>query len=275
MNIKSSWNIINLIRIQTCDGLMISPSPYVILFLGLALTQVLLANSLKTVNDGYLSVLNEPFLLPLNSFCLLSGLSIALLATISISKEREQGLVETLYYGPVNPEHYLFGKLLAHLFAYGALISAYIVAALLFSKLTNLSFSPRLLLIAVFSIFTATAFISLGLFISAVVKKIRNAVLIFLGVILIFLALQLGEVLLTSIVVNNEIMGLVFLRDTLAGLNKVLDWLSPPFYLLSGSNAMMRQNLGETALYLGAACVFSIILFALSANLLRRNRTGI
>jgi ABC-type transport system involved in multi-copper enzyme maturation permease subunit len=194
----------------------------------------------------------------------------ALLAGLSVARERELGTLETLFYGPVSHLDYLLGKHLAYLMAYMVMLAAFLVACVVVAFLTHLVLSPLLLAIAGLSVATAMGLIGSGLLVAAVMRTVRGTFLLFVGLMVVVLALEVGQVILTSIVSSRSFAGLIVLRDTMAVLDRIVTWLSPASYLLTGADAAMRQNWPEWIGYVARAVLYGVVTLSLSTELLRR-----
>ena len=98
----SSWTILWLVVMRSLQDLSLSISLYIILSAGFIGVYMSTRSLLKTTNDGYAVVLSEPFSIPVIAMCILSSLIISLLAGLSIIRDRELGILETFFYGPIS-----------------------------------------------------------------------------------------------------------------------------------------------------------------------------
>jgi ABC-type transport system involved in multi-copper enzyme maturation permease subunit len=265
-----NWKVVSLISNQTLRSLAFSPGAYAVLSLGLIITALMTRNTLGEINKGYLSVISEPFLSPVLVMCLLGGLFIGLVAGLSVAREWEMGTLETIFYGPVSHVDYLVGKFIAHLIGYTVLLVTFLIACVILGWSTNLIVSSYLISIAGLSITTAMGLVGLGLLLAAIMRTMRGTLLLFLGIILVIISLDVGQIILTSIVTSRNFVGLIILRDTVALINRVTTWFSPFSYLLKGSDAVLRQNNSEWLAYIGGGIVYSGITLSLSILLLRK-----
>ncbi|HZQ09141.1 MAG TPA: ABC transporter permease subunit [Anaerolineae bacterium] len=260
----------SMVSRQTLRTLLFSPGIYVTLSLALAVTMLLLRNTLGVINSGYATVLFEPFVTPLLGMCILGGLYVALVATLSVTRERESGTLETLFYGPIRFHDYLLGKQVAHLVAYGGMTITFLLVCLVLAWLTHLLLTPLLLAIAGLSLATTAALIGLALWIASLVRTTRGTLLAFVGLIVVVLALQVGEASLVSIVGSQQLLQFVFLRDSLIFLNQIVNWVSPVSYLFQGTDAAVRQSWGEWVMYFLIALLYGLVTLNLAAVQLRR-----
>ena len=183
-----------------------SLSPYAVLTVGLAGVVISLGNTLQVIRRGYAVVLREPFSLPLLGVCVFAALLLGLLAGASVARERESGVLETMFYSPLNDKEYMLGKFLAHWLTYGIMMMVLSVAVWVLAFGTQLSISLRLLLVPIFSSLLSAAAIGLGLFLATVNRTVRGTLLSFLGYFLFFGALSLGQLILTAMARSEEIL---------------------------------------------------------------------
>ncbi len=267
------WHIVRLINMQALRGLIRSPSIYITLTLGLVGTLIALRNSLSIVNSNFLTVLFEPFIAPLLGMALLGSLFIALVASLSVAHERELGLLETLFYGPVRAREYLLGKHLAHLTAYVGMLAAFLMACLLLSWLTHFALSPLLLPIGGLAVADTFALIGLGILMATLTRTIRGTLFLFLSFVLGVLGIHAAQVILTGIVSSQSFTSLAVLRDTITALDRVVNWLSPAAYLLQGTDAAVRGSWWEVGWYVVAALFYGSSCQVLAV--LRLQHTGV
>jgi ribosome-dependent ATPase len=265
---------VNLIRDHSFKSMVYGAGACVTLSLSLAVTLLVLGDSLRTITNGYLTVLFEPFALPLFAFALFGGLFVSIIGAVSIAREREMGTLETLFYGPVKHQDYLLGKFLGPWQTYITLLAIFLIACFILSWLTQLRISTAIVLIAVFSIFPVGALIALGLLIATFSRTTRATILFFGGLVLFLLLLQGGDALLTNAVSSGSLTGLVFFRDTLTLVDNIVVKLSPASYLVNGVMAVLGANWGEAALQIGIATAYGLAAIILATVTLRRKGVG-
>jgi ABC-type transport system involved in multi-copper enzyme maturation permease subunit len=261
-------SVVALVFGHALGSLVLSSGSYVVLSLSLATVLLVARNTLLTIRAGYLTVISDPFLTPLLAVSLLGGFFMALMASLSIARERELGILETLFYGPVSFLDYLLGKFLAHLVAYAGILTAFLLGTAGIAWLTHLALSPSIWPIVFLSASTVAALIGLGLLSAALMRTVRGAFLLLVGAGTVIVVLLAAHVVLTSIVSSRGYTGLITLRDAVAAINRVVTWLSPPSYLISGVDAALRrswpewtQNVFASILHAASSMTVSVILF--------------
>lgn len=250
-----------------------SLSPYAILSVGIAGVVLSLGNTLQVIQRGYAVVLREPFSLPILGVCVVAGLLLGLLAAISVARERESGILESLFHSPLKDSEYILGKFLAHWLMYAGMMLVLIVVIWVLALTTQLRFSPQLLFVPLFSTLLSATAIALGLLLATANRSLRGTLLSFLGFFLFFAVLSTAQLVLTSMVRSDEMLDLVALRDGVALANGLLRWFSPLSYFLDGSEALLRQDLWSWVGFTGFALLFTTVMLTGAIRLQRK--TGV
>lgn len=168
------------------------------------LTAVLLVSCYQgAIRENGLLVLNNPLNFPLQIVITINAVYLAATAAMSISKERDTGMLEVLFYGPVETGSYITAKYVEQMFKYVILLGFYGLVFILSGKLTNFNFSSELFLIGLLSLGFVSSVISLGILISAVTSKTRSSFFIFLILALVFSGVQLLEFLTANTDINT------------------------------------------------------------------------
>ena len=239
---------------------------YIALSLALLAAILILRNHVNFVDENGLLVVSGAFTLPLFAVIFVSSLFLALSSLTSIAREREQGTMEALFYGPVDSFSYIVGKYLAQILIYLAMVIFFGCCFLFYSALTNFAFSSGQVLILLLSILIASDFIVVGIFLSALSGKVRIALLLFLGVILVFLAIELGQGLVSSapLEAGSYYNPRQFLQNVLTFLSQITAWLSPFSYLSLGMDAIRRGSVETYLTVLLLSAVYTILFLGLS-----------
>jgi ABC-type transport system involved in multi-copper enzyme maturation permease subunit len=244
--------------------------PYIALTLGLAVAVVILRGHLDALSRNRLLILSDAFSLPFFVAATVAMLFLALSSAATVAREREQGTLEMLFYGPVDHLTYVLGK---HTAQVGLYVPMAILIGGLFaigSGLTGLRLNATLPLELLLSLAAAAAVVALGLLLSTLTRSVRAAFGLFAAVVLLFLAIRFGSEALTGIPVTNNYSPLLFLRDFAIALDRLVGYASPFAALENGIDALVR---GDALAYLGAvllAVVQCAALLAASVATLRR-----
>lgn len=194
------------------------------------------------VSDAGLRTKAEPLLDP---FIYATGaltLYIGILATVAVSRERDRGTLEVLFYGPVDSASYVAAKFLEHLAAFAIVVAVTLAGFGAISAATGLIFTSGLLRAAILSLFFASTAISFGIFLSSATTRMRNSVVLFILIMLglglfslleAYMGLMLGE--------TSTLMG--YGRVIVGFIGRALNWVSPVAYYTRGVDA---ARIGDT-----------------------------
>jgi ABC-type transport system involved in multi-copper enzyme maturation permease subunit len=249
-------------------------TPYVVVAGVAAMTGLILKNYLYRVEQDGLLVLSEPFGLPVYLGALLLSVFQAASVAIAVAREREQGAIELLFYGPVNSQAYMVAKLGTHILLYVWLTALVGFCDLLFVVVTGLPLSATVAWAFILSVGTAAAMISLALAVAAVIRRLRVAVLTVLGLATLSIGLQvLAEVLAHVPTPEFHVSPVQMVRVTAFALSTVTGWVLPFAYLDRGLSALLR---GDPLSYLGTLGACGVYAMAmLGAAWIGLDRTGV
>jgi ABC-type transport system involved in multi-copper enzyme maturation permease subunit len=209
---------------------------------------LIVVNELQFIDVNNFSVERQILTTPLLVISLLLSLYLGLSVAISVSREYDLGTLEMLLFGPVDEIAFILGNF----WSQTTLIFWSLVIVLIWSNiiiyLLNFVFSLNLLLILLGCLVMAMQIIAFGLLIAVWGGKTRNALLVFILVLLIFAGVQFGDMLVSDLV---QIAGststdpLIIIRDALESLNNVFRWISPYAQLQRAVQAMLDGFLAE------------------------------
>ncbi len=233
-----------------------------LIFMGAAYLSI--RQSLVSVVENGLMVLPNPITQP---FFLTAGLAatyLGLCAAIAISRERDQGTLEVLFYGPVDTVSYVLGKYLQQILAFLVMLVFAVINFVAISLVTNLGFSGNFLGILILSVFLASCMISFGIFLSAITRRMVVSIVLFLGLVLFFIAFWVAHLWVMSIPGKDLTTLTIFARVVLDNLNTVIQWISPLAYLARGSAAIGMGNVGQYLLSIVSSVIYTALLLGLS-----------
>src|SRR2546422_4584485 len=118
-------------------------APYAVVAMAAALAGFVLQNDLHRVQEGGLLVIGDPFAVSLYGGVLLLSVYLAASAAMAVAREREQGTVELLSYGPVSAFSYLLAKFTSHVLQYMFLVVLLLGSYLLLAVATGLHLRDR------------------------------------------------------------------------------------------------------------------------------------
>lgn len=210
---------------------MRSTATYAALSLAFGLAGWMLSNDVALVRSNGLMVHAAPFRAPLLGALLVLSSFLAVSAVLSVARDRDRGTLEVLFYGPVNETTYLAAKLAGLIGAYVVLMPALLGGLALLGLLTRFEISLELLAALVLSVVPAAAVVTIGLLLSAVAKRVRSAILIFIGVVGLFVGAETSYSLVSRIPVDDPASPVLPLRDALGAVDGALARISPFTYL--------------------------------------------
>ena len=262
------WRTIAVLSRRELLGVLYGPGPYVVLALGALAVLPVVAGYIDAVERSRILVLADAFTLPFFVAATLAALFLALAAIATTSRERDQGTLEVLFYGPVDAVSYIVSKHLALALAYLSMSLVLAGLFLAYAEMTGLRLPSAFPLELLLSVFTATAVTALGICISTVVRSVRAGIALLAAVVGLFLAIRFGSALLSEVQVANNFTPFLFLRDLAVSLEVVADYVSPFSVFQSGVEAAVRADGGSYLLAILLSCLQSAALLAASVRLL-------
>ncbi len=262
----ASWQVARRALIST----LYSPGIYVISTLTLLAASTLVLNNLAFLSENGLLVLTRPFFLPAFVCGVILSLYLSLHATLQLVREREQGTLKVLLFGPVDGVSFLLGKLWSHSILYGLAAVMVVLWAVVLGQMTNLLVQVDLIGVMGLGLLANGGIVALGLFVGAWGRTARTSLIVLALVLLLALIAQFGDQALVQMI--NQGVGQAnrqdpvrFLRAALDGLHGLILWLSPLAQMSRGMDALLVADgaallwragaiIGQTALYFfGAA----------------------
>ena len=243
---------------------------YIAAFLSFIASSFILKNFLDSIKENDILISADPLNYPLFISTIIISFYLAILSAISISREKDQGTLETLFYGPVSCPTYILGKYIKDMLTYLVIVVFFLVYFWGVSFLTNLGFSYGLVKVILVSIFSVSCIVSFGLFISSLTGKMRNSIIWLIGILILFLVIQVGQGILFSIPEEEISPVLTYLGNTLSVVSRGVNWISPFSYLTRGIDAVSLDNAFLYGLNIGYSIIYSTILLVLSIFILKR-----
>ena len=243
---------------------------YIVAFLSFIASSFILKNYLDSIQADDILISADPLNYPLFISVIIISFYLAILSAISISREKDQGTLEVLFYGPVSSFTYILGKYIKDILTYLVMVVFFLVYFWGVSLLTNLGFSYGLLKTILVSIFSVSCIVSFGLFISCLTGKMRNSIIWLVGILALFLAIQIGQTILLGMPEENMSPVLTYLGDTLSVVSQAINWISPFSYLTRGIDSVYLDNTLLYGLNILYSLAYSAILLLLSIFILKR-----
>src|SRR5579884_1478639 len=250
---------------------LFAPGVYVAMAVGMAFGALDIRNDLAAIQSSHVLVLSDAFTLPFFFAATIAAFFLALSAAATVAREREQGTLEALFYGPVDHASYVVAKWGAQVAAYAPMALAIAALLLVYAGMTGLAFTPGPFALGlVLSLFAAGAVAGLGVLLSTLTRGVRAAFALFIALTVVFLGVHFGADALSGIQVTNNLSPLLFLRDLAIGLDHVLGYVSPFAVFQNGVAAILRGDwLGFTGA-IGIETAEAAALVALAVKTLER-----
>jgi len=200
----------------------------------------------------------------------LAATYLGLCSSLSISRDRDLGTMEVLFYGPVDSISYVLGKYFHQLLAYLVILVFSLINFYAISVVTNVGFSIDILGIMFLSIFLTSCMVSFGILLSVSTRRVIVSVVLFLALVLFFLVFSMVHTWIMSIAGQNLTPTMVYVRVILDNANNFIKWISPVDYFIRGMNAVFRRDPGGYALSILSSLIYSLVLLALSVGMFQR-----
>lgn len=267
----SRWHVVRTIAGRDLRSHLFGLSLYLAVSLVLlGVSHFALRNALWQVEQNGLLVLGSPIAYPFSLAMWLSAIYFGLMAAMAIARERDNGTLEVLFYGPVDSFSYLAGKFLQ------PMASAVVVAALYLATFgaaawyTNLGFPGNVPQLVVLALALTACVVALGLLISALSGRVFISALLFLGLMLFFTLFSVAYAILTAIPGERLTDLLAFARTVVDNVQQILTWVSPIGYYSRGSAALQMGDSAQYLAALGSSLAYTGVMMGLAAWALRR-----
>jgi ABC-type multidrug transport system ATPase subunit/ABC-type transport system involved in multi-copper enzyme maturation permease subunit len=264
------WRTVWVIARRDLLSMLYSPGAYLVVALGMLATLPVIAGYLDAVERNHLLILADAFTLPFFVAATLAMLFLALASVATIARERDQGTLEVLFYGPVDAPAYVLAKHLAHLLVYLPIGVGLAVLMLAYAGMTGLRLPQAFVLELVLSVFTAAAVAAFGVCLSTLARGVRAGIGLLGALTVLFLAIRGASELLSGLTMTNTAGPLLLVRNVVLALDVAAGYVSPFSLFQRGVDALVRQDLGAYGLAIVLSCLECVVLLAVSVRLLAR-----
>jgi len=227
-------------------------------------------NYLKAIWSNNYQISSDPLISPLFISIIVVSFYLAIISASSISRERDHGTLEVLFYGPVDSVSFLVAKYIKDILVYLVIVVFFFIYFTVVFKITRIDFSWQLMKTIFYSILLVSCVISFSLFISSLTSKMRTSIILLIGILVAFLVIQLFHSMLLNMDEENLSTSIIFLRKGLGIISQVTRWISPFAGFMSSKKFMgigTIQPYGMGVLY---SIVYSFIFLFLSVQILER-----
>lgn len=262
-------SVVFLLARRDFYALLFRPGIYVTLFLAMVSAAVILSRYLDHIAREGLFLTGHPFQTPLYIAVLLSSLYLAISSASSVAREKESGTLLVLFMGPLDHSSYILGVFLGQIASFVVIQILLLIYFSLLSSLTQFVFSPAMLWGIILSLVAVSGVVSLGILLSVAMERVRVAILYFVLVITVLLALQGADSFLSTLSPEQPHQ-LVILGQAVHAVNRVARWASPYSYLVSGLNAASAGQWNQFLLVLLGSVIYTGIFLVFAVRLSKR-----
>ncbi len=264
----SRWRVANSIQRRVSQSAFLGLGMYATMSLAFLIAAVMVHNDLRFAERNSVFISREPLAFPILITVIVTSIYLAMSTAVLVSREREQGTLETLFFGPVDELAFVLGYFLAQLRVYFGLVLVIILWTNLVTWVLNLRFSLAITVLSLTSVVATAVVISFGLLVAMWGKRTRRTLLFFILVIALILGLQVSDIVISGIALATSATAndpILVIRNVLSLINLYLvNWISPFSQLRLLLDALTEGNVwsyfyhlavlvGQTAVLLTAA----------------------
>jgi len=243
---------------------------YFVVFSLFLISIFVLRNYINSIQIEGITVYSNPLYYPLYLSVLVGSMYLALTSVITISHEREEGTLKTLFIGPVDSFSYLIGKYIHQLFVFSIILAFVLLYLVIASLLTNFIFNYKLIATTFMASLAGSTVIAFGILFSVITNKSKTSIVLLITVSLFFLALQSGYFFLKALNQEEVSSIVVLVYKIIYQLNSFFAWVSPFSYLSRAVRTVELNNLTvyiKNILYL---IIYNIIFLSLAVLIFER-----
>lgn len=218
---------------------------------------------------GGIAVSEDPLEYPMYLTTTILALYLALSASMSVPREREQGTLEVLFYGPIDSTAYVVARYIERMLLFIASLASALAYFLAISSLAGLELGLRFWGTALSSGLLASYVIAFGLFISTLSRSVRTSAIAFLLVNAILLAVRVASTVLTGTANTSLSDAMVYVKTGVVLVDNALRWVSPFSYAAWLTDSIELANTPMVVAVATAGVLYALIFIWLSTRTLR------
>jgi len=224
----------------------------------------------RALNASGILVRADIFSAPLAASLLVMALFLAVWAAVSAARDRESGTLEVLFYSPVDELSYILGMVGGLILAYLASLPVLLASLFLLALITGFTLTPGVLAGLPLSVLPAAEIVSFGVLLAVGTDGVRGALLLLTGVAVLLFGVAIGYRMVLLFPIEDAASPLLPLRDALAALNLVVEWISPFAYFERIVAGVTSGAWRTAAISLAAAILYTAAAIGLASVWLRR-----
>lgn len=261
-----NWHISWVVASRGAYSGMSGITPYAVTTFELLASVILLRAYIGSVNDNGLLVLQNALSLPIYTAIAIWTTFLAISASVSISKERESGTLEVLFYGPIDIPTYVIGKHLEQILLSSAMLP-FCLAVLTWQGIaSNVGGTWTIVSSLALSLFVASTISAFGIFLSSITTKMRTSLLVLVCVTAVLLLIPVAENALSGIDPREMPAVAFYARSMVSVATNLTKWISPFACLSRGMDSVYRGDMGGYFAAIGTSVIHSVVLLRLAVK---------
>lgn len=246
---------------------------YIVMALSFVLASYYVNAFIYAVSQNGAVAASSPLIIPLFIAVFIGALYLGLLSSLTISRERDQGTLEVLFYGPVDSFSYVIGKFVEQMAVFGIFLLFDLIFFGIIALITNAGLNWQMLGLLLISFFVAASVVAFGILLSSLTRSSRASVILFVAIMIAFTGFFWLYGQLMQIPDKELSTTMIYVRQAVDYLRRGIEWISPLDYLNRGANAVASGSLTGFIVSLVEALVYGAVLLA--ASIFFFNRKGV
>src|SRR5579871_6043973 len=112
------WHATKVLQWRDLRAIVFGPGMYVALAMGAVAALIIVSNDLDAIASSHILILSDAFSMPFFASATIAMFYLALASVTAVAREKDQGTLEVLFYGPVDHCAYILSKHLAQVVVY-------------------------------------------------------------------------------------------------------------------------------------------------------------
>ncbi len=259
-----------------CRGfksLIYSPGFYGTIFLSALIAVLISYIYLKVIFETGVMIMANPLNIPLIVTMMISTSYLAFTALLSVSKERDSGTVEVLFYGTVDSISYILAKYLEQMLSFVLMLFFYLSIFWLLGTRTNFGLPMTTTLILTLAGAVASSVVALGILLAVITSKIRTSIFTLIAILVLFIVVQLGDAFLAGLEFNGS--SFPWAGNIISVAVRIVGWVSPFAYLSRGIKAIGVEDLSGYFINFGIIVFYSMFLLMAAIMCFQKKGAGL
>lgn len=224
---------------------------------------------INTVEGNNIMVMASPLNNPLFYAVIVATIYTAISSSTALSREKDKGTLEVLFYGPVDHLSVILAKFIEDIVSFLIIMFLVTIYFIYAAITTNLGFSITYLYAVILAIFIASCMSSFGLWLSSLTARIRTSVLLLIVIMGALIGLQFLQNYILTLKPEDLSLSMVYIMGVVSNALRIIRWASPFSYLMNGINAVA---LGSVSMYIEnmvGAIIYTVVLLTATVYTLK------